>query len=94
VLSISFNKAGLFFLWRFSALVLLCGIRRSPAMFLVVPSRWWPGRCGISGETSFNKQILLWCGVIWLLVLSPLSGHGGAERGGTTGGKKAFNPGL
>jgi hypothetical protein len=52
-------------------------------MFLVVPSRWWPGGYGISGETSFNKQILLWCGVIWLLVLSPLSGHGGAERGGT-----------
>jgi hypothetical protein len=58
-LSISFNKAGLFFLWRFSTMVLFCGTRRSPAVFLVMPSRWWSGGCSMTGETYLNKKILL-----------------------------------
>jgi hypothetical protein len=39
VLGISNNKAGLFFLWRLSDLVLCRGIRRSSATFSAKPSK-------------------------------------------------------
>jgi hypothetical protein len=47
----------------------------------VDPSWWWSGVCGRSGETFFNKWVLLWCCGILMLLLSPPVGHGGVERG-------------
>jgi hypothetical protein len=79
---ISNNKAGLLFLWRFFALVLLCSARRSSAVPFVKPSRRWSSGSGATGETFFNKLFLLWCGEILLLVFSPSNSHGGSERGG------------
>jgi hypothetical protein len=59
VLNISYSKVGLFFFWRLSDLVLLCGARRLPTVSFVKPSRWWSGESGITGETFFNKRLLL-----------------------------------
>jgi hypothetical protein len=79
----SLNKGPLpFLLWRFVALVLLCGARRSSAVPFVKPPWRWSVRSGVAGETFFNKRILLWCGMISLLVFSFLSDHGGSEKGG------------
>jgi hypothetical protein len=70
------------YLWRLRDSVLHRSDERSSVKSFIRLSTWWLGICGRSGEAFFNKQYLalLWCG--WcLLLLPPLSGHGGTERG-------------
>jgi hypothetical protein len=80
---ISCNKAVFPVLWRPSIPVLCRSTDHSSTAFFVKPSRWWSGAGDDSGKAFFNKRclFLLWSCQFLLLLLSPLAGRGGMERG-------------
>jgi hypothetical protein len=76
------NKGPSFSLWRLSVLVLYRSTGRSPASSSAKPPRWWSGKGIKAGVVFFNKRWLLWCSRCVQQPFSPLTGHGGSERGG------------
>jgi hypothetical protein len=80
-LSLSLNKASLFFLWRLPLLALLRGVSSSLQASAVQPSRWWSGGGGPVGEISFSQRLQIRSCSTVLLLLLPLVGRGGGRRG-------------